>query len=59
MQAYSVLDFSTIIEGEGASEALAKSLQLAQAAEANGYTVFGWQSIIIFRPLPVRRQRLP
>ncbi|WP_311515093.1 LLM class flavin-dependent oxidoreductase [Oligella urethralis] len=40
MQAYSVLDFSTIIEGEGASEALAKSLQLAQAAEANGYHRF-------------------
>lgn len=40
MQAYSVLDFSTIIEGEGASEALAKSLQLAQAAEESGYHRF-------------------
>ena len=40
MQAYSVLDFSTIIEGEGASEALAKSLLLAQAAEKAGYHRF-------------------
>ncbi|MDO5667861.1 MAG: LLM class flavin-dependent oxidoreductase [Alcaligenaceae bacterium] len=40
MQAYSVLDFSSIIEGEGASEALAKSLRLAQAAEESGYHRF-------------------
>ena len=40
MQAYSVLDFSSINEGEGAKEALAKSLQLAQAAEEAGYHRF-------------------
>lgn len=40
MQAYSVLDFSSIIEGEGSREALAKSLQLAQAAEDSGYHRF-------------------
>ena len=40
MQAYSVLDFSSIIEGEGSREALAKSLQLAQGAEEHGYYRF-------------------
>lgn len=40
MQAYSVLDFSSIVEGEGSREALAKSLQLAQAAEDSGYHRF-------------------
>lgn len=40
MQAYSVLDFSSIIEGDGAREALAKSLKLAQAAEEAGYHRF-------------------
>ncbi|NLA51040.1 MAG: alkane 1-monooxygenase, partial [Alcaligenaceae bacterium] len=40
MQAYSVLDFSSIAEGEGSREALAKSLQLAQAAEDSGYHRF-------------------
>lgn len=40
MQAYSVLDFSTIVEGEGAKEALAKSLHLAQAAEESCYHRF-------------------
>ena len=40
MQAYAVLDFSSIVEGEGATEALAKSLQLAQAAEEAGYHRF-------------------
>lgn len=40
MMPFSILDLSPVSEGHSVSEALAASLKLAQAAEANGYNRF-------------------